>query len=186
MTNKLWVNNDYINELTVFLAWCVALIPWNIQYVAISDIGELIFVRFPFFQIRYQLGFELGEQNLLLSPLGAYNYQIGSPMADAYIWWLIAATPLALAFLLACTLYIVDIDRVPLDIKTIEQKLPLPLARLMGGLLAIGTGATLVATYYLFTTGFQGINIPLGVVFLGLFTYLLLTNPTVERETQHD
>lgn len=181
MTDKLWVNNDYINELTVFLTWCIVLIPWNIQYVTLDDLGELIFVRFPFFQIRYQLGFAAGEQNLILNPVAAYNYQSGAPMADPYLWWIIASTPLLLAVIFGCTMYLLDFNSTPLSIETFENKLPIPIARLIGGLIAIGTIGLLGATYHLFTTGFQGINIPIGLLFLGVFSYILLTNPVVER-----
>lgn len=181
MTNNFWVNNDYINEFTVLLAWCVALIPWNIQYVTLPEFGRMVFVRFPFFQIRYQLGFELGQQNLLLSPLGALNYQAGNPMADPYTWWVIAAAPLGLSFLLATSMYILDIDDFPVSIEDVQTKLPVPLARMMGGLFALGTAALTGATYLLFTTGFQDVNVPIGILFLGIFSYILLTNPVVDK-----
>lgn len=180
MSNRLWVNNEYINELTVFLGFCIALIPWNIQLVSISDIGRMVFVRFPFFQIRYQLGFELGEQNLILTPLGAYNYQAGNPMADPYLWWVAAATPLAIAVLLACTMYTLDHNATPGTLDALQNHARIPLARIMGGLMAIGTVALIGSTYLLATTGFQGINIPVGILFTAIFAWILLTNPVVE------
>lgn len=181
MTNKLWVHNDYINELTVLFAWCIALIPWNIQYTTLDGLGQLVFVRFPFFQIRYQLGFEVGEQNLILSPYGAYTYQTGNPMADPYLWWTLGAAPLAIAFTFACGMYLLDLNRSPLSLETLQHKLPIPFSRLIGGLIATGTIGLLIATYYLFTTGFQGINIPLGIIFFATFSYILLTNPLLEQ-----
>lgn len=172
MSNKFWVNSDYINEFTVLVAWISLIIPWNIQYRTLDGIGDLVFIRFPLFQIRYQLGFDVGQQNLLLHPYNAYQYQAGNAMAEPYLYWIPAAAFVALAFLYSLSLYFAE-DRV-------ANALPASPPRIMGGLLGAGTVFFCTSTFKLLTVGFKGINIPLGLAFMVFFTWMLLTNPTTD------
>lgn len=178
MYSRFWVNSDYINELTVLLAWFSVLIPWNIQHVTLEGLGKVIYIRFIFVQVRYRFGFEFNDNEVLFikSPLGAYNYQAeaSAAMMDPYLYWIAGAAIVAAAFALSLALYFTE--------ASVEHHLPVEPARVMGGLLTLGTIALLVATVKLITLpNFSGLNIPLGVIFMAFFSWLLLTNPVVDN-----
>lgn len=189
MPSRFWVNKDYIHEITVLLAWFATFIPWNVQYFT-TPFGEIVFIRTTLFQIRYQIGFSEAIQETASEPnpfilhvFDAYTYQAGNAMAEPYLFWLIAAVPFCLAFLLSITMYVVDSDRLSsVSLQHLESYSPLQLPRVMGSLLTLGLVPLSIASVKLYTTGFQGLNIPIGMLFTMLFAFVLLTNPVIDRE----
>ncbi len=161
----VWVRSEYAGELAVLSTWLSAFIPWNVMLSSVAG-GSVLFVRFPFLQIRYTYGVPFAEGSLILDPLSAISFQAGNSIAVAYQAWAVGAAVFAVAFAFSILYYLAE-ERV--------EALPVDPVRVVGGLLGL-TGVVLaVATYLLLTRGFPGIPIPLGVVFLLLFGGVLLT-----------
>jgi hypothetical protein len=162
----MWVRSEYAGELAVLSTWLSALLPWNVTYSPGVGGGALLFVRFPFFQVRYSFGVPLARRVALADPLSAIAFQRGQAIELAYQTWAVGAAVLAVAVVVSL-LYYRD--------ESIEESWPVDPVRLLGTLL-FGTGVVLAgATYLLLTRGFPGLPIPIGVVFLLLFGGLLLT-----------
>lgn len=161
----VWVRSRYAGELAVVSAWLSALIPWNITYSTGIAGGDLLFVRFPFFQVRYNYGVPFGRALAVSDPLSATAFQQGQTIAAAYQAWAAGAAVLAVAVLLAFAYYH-DEERV--------EAWRFDPVRVIGSLLVFTAAAFAAATYLLVTRGFPGIPIPLGVVFLAAFGTVLL------------
>lgn len=161
----VWVRSEYAGELAVVSAWLSVLLPWNITYSTLSGIGSVLFVRFPFFQIRYAFGIPLAERIAVATPLGARAYQQGHPIATAYTVWAVGAAVVAAAVALSVLLYRYEAR---LEASSFDA------VRLMGGLLALAAVVLSAATWLLWTRGFPGIPIPVGVLFLYFLGGVLL------------
>ena len=161
----VWVRSEYAGELAVLSTWLSVFIPWNIMSSAVSG-GTVLFVRFPFVQVRYTYGVPFAEATLVLDPLSAIAYQGGNSIVVAYQAWTVGAGIFALAVVFSVAYYAAE-SRV--------ERLPVDPVRIAGALLGL-TGLVLAAaTYLLVTRGFPGVPIPLGVVFLLIFGSILLT-----------
>ncbi|WP_142856426.1 DUF7549 family protein [Salinigranum halophilum] len=161
----VWVRSEYAGELAVLSTWLSAFIPWNVMRSSVAG-GSVLFVRFPFLQVRYTYGVPFAEGALLLDPLSAISFQAGNSIAVAYQAWAAGAGVFAVAFVFSLAYYAAE-ERV--------EALPIDPVRVVGTLLTL-TGVVLaVATYLLFTRGFPGVPIPVGVVFFFLFGGVLLT-----------
>jgi hypothetical protein len=160
----VWVRSEYAEELAVVTAWLSAFLPWNVTYSALSGVGSVLFVRFPFFQVRYIFGISISEGVAVSTPLGALAYQEGQSIAVAYAAWAVGAAVLAAAVALALLLYRYE-DRVEATIDPVW---------VMGALLSLAGVVLTGATWLLWTRGFPGLPIPVGVVFLYLFGGTLL------------
>ncbi|AUV81366.1 hypothetical protein C2R22_06580 [Salinigranum rubrum] len=161
----VWVRSEYAGELAVLSTWLSAFIPWNVMLSSVAG-GSVLFVRFPFLQIRYAYGVPFAEGTLILDPLSAISFQAGNSIAVAYQAWAVGAAVFAVAFVFSILYYLAE-ARV--------EALPVDPVRVVGALLGL-TGVVLAAaTYLLLTRGFPGIPIPLGVVFLLVFGGVLLT-----------
>jgi uncharacterized protein (TIGR04206 family) len=161
----VWVRSEYAGELAVLSTWLSAFIPWNVMRSSVAG-GSVLFVRFPFLQVRYTYGVPFAEGALLLDPLSAISFQAGNSIAVAYQAWAAGAGVFAVAFVFSLAYYAAE-ERV--------EALPVDPVRVVGTLLTL-TGVVLaVATYLLFTRGFPGVPIPVGVVFFFLFGGVLLT-----------
>ncbi|WP_136602242.1 DUF7549 family protein [Salinigranum halophilum] len=161
----VWVRSEYAGELAVLSTWLSAFIPWNVMRSSVAG-GSVLFVRFPFLQVRYTYGVPFAEGALLLDPLSAISFQAGNSIAVAYQAWAAGAGVFAVAFVFSLAYYAAE-ERV--------EALPVDPVRVVGTLLTL-TGVVLaVATYLLFTRGFPGVPIPVGVVFFLLFGGVLLT-----------
>jgi hypothetical protein len=160
-----WVRSEYAPELAVVSAWLAALIPWNVTLSQLSEVGTVLFVRFPLFQVRYTYGIAFTEGTLLLDAYSAFRYQRGAAIQDAYAVWLLGAALVVLALALSVAMY-VALDRV-------DGLLGRPVAAM--GALLLGAGVVhAAATVLLVTRGFPGIPLPVGVVFeAGLGAVLL-------------
>ena len=161
----VWVRSEYAGELAVLSAWFSALIPWNITYSTGIAGGNLLFVRFPFFQVRYNYGVPFGRALAVADPLSATAFQQGQTIAAAYQAWTGGAAVLAVAVLFAFAYY--------RDEERVESWRFDPV-RVIGVFLLAAAATFAVATYLLVTRGFPGIPIPLGIVFLAVFGAVLL------------
>jgi hypothetical protein len=162
----MWVRSEYAGELAVLLTWLSALIPWNVSYAAGAGDAALLFVRFPFVQIRYTFGVPIASGVAVADPLSATAFQQGSPIAAAYRVWAVGAAVFAVAVFVSIAYY---------RAEEWAESWPVNPVRLLGTLL-LGTGLTFAgATYLLLSRGFSSLPIPIGVVFLLLFGGLLLT-----------
>lgn len=182
----VWVRSKYAGELAVLLAWLSALVPWNITYS--SNVGDVsaLFVRFPLFQVRFVWGVDVNRNVALTTPipgwllpgwldrLSALSFQQGQTILLAYQVWAVGAAVFAIAIALSIAYYLRE-ERV--------EGFAIDPVRLMGGLLGITGGIFAVATYLLYTRGFPGVPVPIGVVFLLVFAGLLLS---AERVGDHD
>ena len=160
----VWVRSEYAGELAVVSAWLSALLPWNITYSTLAGVGSVLFVRFPFFQVRYVAGISIADGLAVSSPLGALAYQQGQSIAAAYAAWAVGAAVVGAAVVLSLLLYLRE-ERVEATVDAV---------RLMGGLLALAGVVLTAATWLLWTRGFPGLPIPVGVVLLYLFGGTLL------------
>ncbi|WP_144902297.1 DUF7549 family protein [Halobellus captivus] len=162
----VWVRAEYAGALAVVSTWIAALVPWNVTYSTGVSGGSVLFVRFPFFQIRYAYGVPTARGVSVSDPLSATAFQVGQTIQAAYQVWTVGAAVLALAIAFSVLYYRYE--------ERIESG-PIDPVRLLGGLLTL-TGVVLaVATYLLVTRGFPGLPLPIGVVLLFVFGALLLT-----------
>jgi hypothetical protein len=162
----VWVRSEYAGELAVLSAWLCSLMPWNVTYSPSVAGGALLFVRFPFFQIRYTFGLPIASGTLVMDPLSAIRFQEAASIQLAYQVWAVGAVVLAVAVALSIVYYVRE--------DAVEAG-PVDPVRLMGGLLALSGTVLAGATALLVTRGFPGLPIPLGVVFLFAFGGVLLT-----------
>ena len=165
----VWVRSEYAGELAVLSAWVCALLPWNVTYSPDVAGGSVLFVRFPFFQVRYAFGLPLARAVGVSDPLSAAAFQRGQSIQLAYHVWALGALVLAVALVLSIAYYARE-DAV--EAGTVDP------VRAMGVLLVAAGAVLAVATYLLVVRGFPGVPLPIGVLFLFLFGGVLLT---VER-----
>lgn len=163
-----WVDTDYENPLTVVLIWISALLPWDIAYVPIEQLGiKFLYVRWWMTQYRHVL---TGGKNVFMSPWGAYLYQAGTTLQTGYLAWMIASALFVLTLLYSLALFLSE-DRV----TGLVSRLCRP-AELGGGLLLVNGVAFLTATGVIYKTGAGGVFAPIGAVFMLAFGAVLLTN----------
>ncbi|MDS0293292.1 DUF7549 family protein [Halogeometricum luteum] len=162
----VWVRSEYAGPLAVVLTWLSALLPWNVTYSPAISGGSVLFVRFPFFQVRYAFGVPFADAVRLFDPLSAVAFQSGNSIRVAYEAWAVGAAVLAVAVVVAVAYYARE--------EAFESG-PVDPVRLLGGLLGLGGVVLAVATYLLATRGFPGVPLPIGVVFYLAFAGVLLT-----------
>lgn len=165
-----WVRAEYAGALAVVSTWLAALVPWNVTYSPEVSGGAVLFVRFPFFQIRYTFGVPLARRVAVSDPLSAVAFQAGQSIRIAYQVWAVGAGVLAVAVAIAAVYYRNE--------DAVESG-PVDPVRLLGGLLGLSGFVLAVSTYLLATRGFPGVPIPVGVVVLLVLSWVLLT---VDRE----
>lgn len=174
----VWVRSEYAGELGVLLTWLSAVVPWNVTYSPLGRGGGVLFLRFPFFQVRYTRGVTLPPElyndvaltpNLLandvLSVLAFQRDPTTGAVASAFPAWL-AGSALLLAALGVSVAYYLREERVEAG--------PVDPVSVLGGLLAL-SGATFLLANYLLTRSFPGVPIPLGALLVGGFGALLLS-----------
>lgn len=166
----VWVRAEYAGALAVVSTWLAALVPWNITYSLDISGGAVLFVRFPFFQIRYAFGVPLARRVAVSDPVSAVAFQAGETIQVAYQAWAVGAGILAVAVVVATAYYRYE--------DAVEAG-PIDPVRLLGGLVGLSGVVLAAATYLLATRGFPGVPIPIGVVVLLVLGGVLLT---VDRE----
>jgi len=160
---RVWVRSEYAAELAVVFAWLGVLVPWNVTFSALPRVGSVLFVRFPLGQVRYVFGIPFARAVKLDTAYSAWQYQAGTSMATAYAIWLVGAALVALALLLSFAMYA--------DETRVEPYRPVAVM----GILLFGAGVALaVATISLYTRGFPGLPVPVGVPLLCAFGVVLL------------
>jgi len=164
----VWVDREHAGALAVVSAWLAALLPWNVTYTSAGD-AWVLFIRFPFFEFRYANI----DGSVIRSVLGAIQLRSGDGLELATRIWGLGALAI-LAALVLSVVYYADQDR--LEAGRVHP------VRVMGGLLGTATVLFAIATVFVWTGGFGGVPIPLGVVLLGLLAGILLraelTDPT--------
>jgi len=182
----MWVRSEYAGELAVLSTWAAALLPWNVTVssVTVDGIGaaDVLFVRFPLFQVRYvfgtlplrgtQIGLPVPAAPLpggLLDTSGAVvsalALQRGTGLAAAYRWWAAGAAAYAVALAVSVAYYRAE--------ARVEAG-PVDPVRLLGGLLGASALLFGVATAGLLS-GFPGTPIPLGIPVVATLAAALLT-----------
>lgn len=183
----MWVRSEYAGELAVLSTWAAALLPWNVTVssVAVTGAGavDVLFVRFPLFQVRYVFGALQGTQIGLPVPslpvlggtpdatgvvVSALAVQQGTGLAAAYRWWAVGAAVYVVALAVSVAYYRAE--------SRVEDG-PIDPVRILGGLLGGTALAFGVATGGLLS-GFPGLPIPLGIPVVTTLAAALLT---VER-----
>jgi uncharacterized protein (TIGR04206 family) len=162
----VWVRSEHAGALAVVSAWLTALIPWNVTYSPAVSGGSVLFVRFPFVQVRYAFGVPFAEAVLVSDPLSAVAFQAGQTIRVAYEAWAVGAAVVGAAVVLSLVYYARE--------EAVESG-PVDPVRLMGALLGLAGVVLAVATYLLYAYGFPGVPIPVGVVFCFVFAGVLLT-----------
>jgi len=166
----VWVRSEYAGEFAVLSAWVSALLPWSVSFAS-QDGVSLVVVRFPLLAFQFLLGARIqGAEQPLLPVWSAYGFPASEAVAQAYLVWLGGAAVFGLALLLSVVYYAAD--------ERLEARLPVDPVRLMGGLL-LATAVVLSASTVMLWGSFLGGSVPVGLVFLYAFGYLLLT---VERQ----
>ena len=171
----VWVRSEYAGELAVAFAWLAALLPWTVSYSTLPGLGSVLFVRFPFVQVRYAFGIPVADGVSVRTPLDALALQSGQSVAVAYSAWVGGAAAIGAALLLSVLLYR---DEAGVEAR-IESLVGISAVRVVGGLLALAAVVFSVATWLLWTRGLPGIQLPVGVVLLYVFGGTLLV---VRRE----
>lgn len=171
----VWVNKEYAGALAVVSAWLGALLPWNITYSSQGDLW-MLFIRFPLFE--FQTGFSPGfEGPVVRSVIGAIDVWTGEGLElTTRIWGL--GTLVVCAALVFSVVYYTNQAR--LEAGRIHP------VRLMGGLLGLAAGLFGLANAFVWTGGFGGIPIPIGVVVLGLLAWVLLRAELTDETTTAD
>jgi hypothetical protein len=150
----VWVRSEYAGELAVLSAWLCALVPWNVTYSP-AVAGGLLFVRFPFFQVRYAFGDGLARTFAVSDPLSAVAFQRGQSIQLPYQVWAVGAGVLLAAVLLSVVYYARE--------EAVEAG-PVDPVRAMGALLLAAGLVLTAATALLVTRGLPGVPIPVGLV----------------------
>lgn len=164
----VWVRSEYAGELAVLSAWVTALLPWSVSFVRALGGGVLV-VRFPFFEVQYQIGLSIGEAVGIFGPLNAFRLQRGTAAAAGYRLWVAGAVVVGLALALSVAYYLRE--------ARLEAS-PVDPVRAMGGLLLGGSLVLGGATALLFTK-FPGFTLPVGVpLTLALAVTLLVADRT--------
>jgi len=161
----VWVNREHAGALAVVLAWLAALLPWNITY---SSVGGpwVLFIRFPLFEFQYTSGLGADVDGAALrSVVGAVQLRTGEGLELATQIWALGALVICAALAVSVVYYS---EEARLEAGRIHP------VRLMGGLLGLAAGLFGLATVFVWTGGFGGVPIPVGVVLLGLFAVVLL------------
>ena len=86
----VWVRSEYAGELAVLSTWLTLLLPWNVFYATVSG-GSVLFVRFPFLQVRYAFGVPFVRGTDVSTPVSAYLLQSGTSVQVAFGLWLVGA-----------------------------------------------------------------------------------------------
>lgn len=170
----LWVRSGYARPLAIAFAWLGAFLPWNVTYVPAVAGGSLLFLRFPFFQVRFAFGVSVTAPVLVLDPLSAVAFQAGRPLELAYQVWVVGAGVILVSLVLASLLYYHE--PLPPEHRRIDP------VRVMGALLLLAALVLTAATVLLSLRGFSGVPIPVGVVLLWAFGLVLLLAERVDDE----
>ncbi|MGM0592730.1 MAG: DUF7549 family protein, partial [Halobacteriota archaeon] len=136
----VWVRSEYAGELAVLSTWLCVLIPWNVTFATGVMDGDLLYVRFPFFQIRYTFGVRLAESIAVRDPLSALAFQNVSTLRAPYEIWVVGAAILAVAVLFSVLYYARE--------EVVESG-PVDPVRLAGFLLGLAGLVFAAATYSL-------------------------------------
>ncbi|MFB6148713.1 MAG: hypothetical protein ABEJ48_03520 [Halobacteriales archaeon] len=167
MTIEMWVRSDAAPALAVVSAWFAALLPWNIEFVEVGPDQPVLFLRWPLWQVRYAWNVPFARGIKLDTVLSALQFQSGTSIAQAYTVWLGGAIVVLVAIGLSVG-WFADEDAI--------YDLPIPWhpVRLMGGLLAVATALFVLSTVLLYTRGFGGIPIPIGLLVTAILATVLL------------
>ena len=169
-----WIRRDRAGRLAVIVAWLAALVPWNITYTAGAG-ATVLFLRFPFFEFQYTQGFGPGVDGpALRSVLGAIGLQSGQGLEAATQVWGGGAAAVLAALLAAGVASGRELSET--DASEIRR---------VGWLLAAAALLFAVATGLVWTGGFGGVPIPVGVILLGAFAWVLLTTDLVEEPPEN-
>jgi len=161
----VWVSREHAGALAVVSAWLAAFLPWNITY---SSVGGpwVVFVRFPLFEFQYTSGVGAGVDGpAVRSVLAAVQLRTGEGLELATQIWAVGALVICAALMLSVVYYT---NEARIEAGRIHP------VRLMGGLLGLAAGLFGLATVFVWTGGFGGVPIPVGVVLLGLLAGVLL------------
>lgn len=161
----VWVRTEYAGELAVLLSWLSVLLPWNLQFSGGVAGGSLLFVRFPFFQVRFAFGVAFAEALVIQDPISAMRFQAGQSIEVAYQVWTVGAAVLGVVLLVSVLYYLRQdaLDSGPAD----------PV-RVLGALIGVAAVVLAASNYLLWDRGFPGVPIPVGVGFMLVFSGLLL------------
>jgi hypothetical protein len=147
----VWVRSEYAGELAVLSAWIAVLLPWSVSLSRVLG-GNLLFVRFPLFEVQYRIGLPVGRAVGVVDPLTAARIQAGTTASVGYRAWLPGAVAFLVALLLSAAYYARE-ERV--------EAAPVDAVRLMGVLLLAGSLVLGVATLAL-VDGLPGLTLPVG------------------------
>lgn len=175
----VWVKSEYADELAVVSAWLAALLPWAISYTPshVDFPGTVVYVRFPFLEIRYVFDFALADALVAHSPAGGRTL-VGGSTTGAYDLWLVAAIPLYLAVCLAFALFVASGSGGPTTAH-LEERLPVSPAVAFWGSFAVPSVLLAAATLYRIDLGTQGedpaVYWLVGAALAGLLGWLWVT-----------
>lgn len=172
----VWISRESAGPLSVLFVWLTALLPWNVTYSSLSGAGWVLFIRFPFLEAQYTAGVGPAADGLVVrTVLRAIALQSGQGLEAATQLWGLTAAVVALTIAVSVGYYLREAR---------FEAAPVDPVRLLGGLLALSAVGFAAATVAVWTGGFGGVPIPVGVVVIGLFAVVLVgaerTDPTDE------
>jgi len=147
----VWVRSEYAGELAVLSTWLTLFLPWNVFYATVSG-GSVLFVRFPFLQVRYAFGVPFVRATDVSTPVSAYLLQSGTSVQVAFGLWLVGAA-VVLAALAVSVYYYREEERA--EAWSVD-----PVA-LLGGLSTVAALSFLAASA-LFPERFLGVSLGVG------------------------
>ncbi|MFB6137066.1 MAG: hypothetical protein ABEJ42_01820 [Halobacteriaceae archaeon] len=172
---RLWVRAEYAEELAVLSTFLTGLLPWTVSYGDFGDLGSVFYVRFPLFQVRYSFGLPVFEAVSISDPysafasrgttdiVGAIVASKGITMADGYAVWVVGAAIVLIALTFAVFAYF--------EPAILE---PVPTVPILGSLLGLAGLVLGAAWWLLYTRGFPGPSVPVGVPIVLLLAVVLL------------
>lgn len=193
-----WVNRAYADELAVVSTWIVALLPWSISFTSDAPLGSHVyFIRFPLFEIqaRYPSNVTINGEAADVASVIAEYYGSGGPLVGnlvgvlppmtiptgslklliAYSAWSFAGLAVLFAFILSIAMYLRE--------DAVRSWLPVPYVMLTGILFGVVTILLIVAsTTIALSNRPYGLPVPVGVLVVGAFAYLLSTVDLTESD----
>lgn len=172
--SRTFVSPNYLLEASVIFVWVTTIMPWSVVYAPLEGITA-VFIRYPIVEARYVLSTNLPTQ--IYTPLSGYQLHASAsePIALGYLIWIVGGLLFVAAFIVTVLLFFRE--------ERVREATPVPIPRVIGGLLASSGVVLGLATVVLVIRGFGGVPIPIGLLFMLVFGCVLLINPIEEGDT---
>lgn len=177
-----WVKQKYEGALAFLFIAFAAIIPWNFSIANTGEFGNVYAFRWWIGELLFIPAIE--ELSGWYWVNNAILMQEGHTVFEGYIIWGVSTALFIITLVFAAALFIREQD--------IQERLPLPIRKVAGGLLLTTGLLYLSASMWISAYGIPGTYVPIGALFNMLFGGILLTNqyrvaePTDDPATDTD